>query len=513
MPEITPDTAARLESTLRTRLVDPDNSDSSLLWGELSKGLPDLAHMPLFLLQAWGKLPLHYNYLLDRAEYDADDSWSNVYASEVAALTAAAQKFNETDTSVAGKDLSFFTIDAVNTQDIDDACHFKQRPDGGWSIRLAFACPALAWPFGSDLDKAVMHRASSIYLPEATMHMLPLSLGTDVYSLKAGKHPALLLSLELDSEAEVESAEFSLACAHIAANLAYEECGAALNGDAAALAGPVGEYVSELRQGLVLADKLKQWRLKNGAVIIERNDPEIVLRETDGDTVVEVYPALENTPAQNIVGELMLLANTVTAQWAAARGVPLIHRTQDVAVPQEYCGVWKEPHEISRVVKVLPQASLAVQPRPHAGVGTSAYATVTSPLRRYCDLINEAQILSFLSAGTPHYDAEQLSHLTIQLSARLDVVLQVQRYRPRYWKLLFLKQQGNRSWHEAVVVDETDSTVFLSLLRTQIILRGKRALFGDRVDAGQHWMVRVGKINPASNDIQILEARAKEELE
>ena len=89
----------------------------------------------------------------------------------------------------------------------------------------------------------------------------------------------------------------------------------------------------------------------------------------------------------------------------------------------------------------------------------------------------------------------------------------MQRFRPRYWKLLHLRQRGDKVWHEAVITDETDTTVFLSLPLTQIILRGKRSLFGDRTEPGRRCLVRVGKINPVSNDIQILEARCGEELE
>lgn len=521
LPDISPDTGSRLENMLRARLVDPEDHDSASLWAELGKGLPDLPHMPLFLLQAWGKLPPHYNYLLDRAGYDADPAWGAAHAEEIAAVCEAVRFCERLE--APGADLApqvvftpeaFFTMDAASTQDIDDACHFAQRPDSGYSIRLAFACPALAWPFGSDLDKAVLHRASSIYLPEATLHMLPLPLGTEVYSLKAGAtRPALLLSLELDPDGEVESAEFSLSCVQIEANLSYEGCEAALKGEETPLAEPARPYLAMLQAGASLAGKLKQRRIKNGAVIIERNDPEIVLRGTGAETEVEVRPAPENALTQDIVGELMLLANSVAAGWAAARGVPLIHRTQDVAVPPEYYGIWKEPHEIARVVKVLPQAVLSVAPRPHVGVGSPAYATITSPLRRYCDLVNEAQMLSFLKNGAPLYTAEQLNHLTGQLAAKLDAVSPVQRFRPRYWKLLFLKQQGDRVWHEAVITEETDTAVFLSLPLTQIILRGKRALFGDRAAPGQRCFVRVGKINPVSNDIQVLEARSREELE
>ena len=511
LPDITPDTAARLETMLRTRLADPEDHEAVALWSELGKGLPELPHVPLFLLQAWGKLPPHYNYLLDRAGYDPDETWSSPFADEISAVAEAAQTC---PVPVSPSDLPFFTVDAASTEDIDDAGHLAQRPDGGYSIHLAFACPALAWPFGSELDKAVLHRGSSIYLPEATLHMLPPPLGTEVYSLKTGApRPALVLNLELSPDGEVESADFSLSRISVAANLSYEDCEAALADETSEAAGRVGPHLSMLKIALDLAEKFKQRRLKTGAVVIERNDPEIILRGTGADTVVEILPAPEEAPAQSIVGEFMLVANTVAAKWAAERGVPLIHRTQDVAVPPEYYGVWKEPHDIARVVKVLPQAVLSVAARPHVGVGSQAYATISSPLRRYCDLVNEAQILAFLRNGEAAYTKPELSRLVSQLSARLDAVSQVQRFRPRYWKLLYLRQRGDKVWHEAVITDETDTTVFLSLPLVQILLRGKRSLFDDRTEPGRRCLVRVGKINPVSNDIQILEARCGEDLE
>ena len=516
-PDITPDTAARLETMLRTRLADPEDHEAAALWSELGKGLPELPHMPLFLLQAWGKLPPHYNYLLDRAGYDPDPDWGHAYATEINAVAEAARAdsgYAAPNADADLGDLPFFTIDAASTQDIDDAGHLAQRPDGGYSVYLAFACPALAWPFGSELDKAVLHRGSSIYLPEATLHMLPLPLGTEIYSLKAGApRPALVLNLELSPEGEVESADFSLARISVAANLSYEDCEAALADETSEAAERVKPYLGMLKMSLNLAEKFKQRRLKTGAVVIERNDPEILLHGSGADTVVEILPAPEEAPAQNIVGEFMLVANTAAAKWAAERGVPLIHRTQNVAVPPEYYGVWKEPHDIARVVKVLPQAVLSVTARPHVGVGSQAYATITSPLRRYCDLVNEAQILAFLRKGEPAYAKPELGRLVSQLSARLDAVSQVQRFRPRYWKLLYLRQHGDKIWHEAVITDETDTTVFLSLPLVQILLRGKRSLFDDRTEPGRRCLVRVGKINPVNNDIQILETRCDEELE
>ncbi len=516
LPELYPDTAVRLEEILSARLADPEDHESASLWGELSKGLPELAQLPLFLLQAWGKRPPHYNYLLDRAGYASDETWASAYKPEIDAMIEAVARCSaEGSTDLAPLDLPFFSLDPASTQDIDDACHLAERPDGGYSIHLAFACPALAWPFGSELDKAVFNRASSLYLPEATLHMLPPPLSTETYSLKnaQSRRPALILNLELDRDGALEKTNFFLAGVRIAANLSYEVCEAVLTGENSLLAEAASAYQPMLKAALALEGKLKEQRLKNGAVIIERNDPEIILHGEGEGIKVEIIPAKDNTPAQNIVGELMLLANSAAAGWAASKELPFIYRTQDVAVPQDYYGVWKTAQDIARVIKALPQAVLSPTPRPHVGVGSSAYATITAPLRRYCDLVNEAQIISFLRMGKPVYDAEQLGRLVPQLFARLEAATQVQRFRPRYWKLLFLKQQGDKAWHEAVLTDETDTSIFLSLPMAQIILRGKRSLFDAKAAVGQSWLVRVGKINPVSNDIQILEARRKEEME
>lgn len=72
------------------------------------------------------------------------------------------------------------------------------------------------------------------------------------------------------------------------------------------------------------------------------------------------------------------------------------------------------------------------------------YAPSTSPLRRYPDMINETQIISLLRDGKPRWSKEELDTLLPLLNAHLDAAGQVQRFRPRYWKLLYFKQQGDR---------------------------------------------------------------------
>ena len=184
---------------------------------------------------------------------------------------------------------------------------------------------------------------------------------------------------------------------------------------------------------------------------------------------------------------------------------PLLYRTQDVAIPREYAGIWTEPHHMARIIKALIPSSLEMQPRPHAGLGVSSYSPITSPLRRYPDLVNEAQVVYYLQQGTPRWDSAALENMLLPLNMRLDAAGQVQRFRPRYWRLQYVRQHGDKVWWDAVVTEENDNFATVNLPREQLIVRGRRHLFGERTCPGQEVQVRLGKVNPLYNEIVLLE--------
>lgn len=116
-----PEVADRLKELLRARMIDPESQEHEALWRMLAKGLPDVPHLPLQLLVAWGELPPHYNFWLDRADYAPDDTWWQERADEVEALARAACGDDPAAADLPLCELPFVSIDSASTRDVDDA--------------------------------------------------------------------------------------------------------------------------------------------------------------------------------------------------------------------------------------------------------------------------------------------------------------------------------------------------------------------------------------------------------
>lgn len=499
-----PELAARLEKLLFDRLINPDTLEDDALWRLVAKGLPEAIHLPLQLLVAWGKLPRHYNFWLDRAGFERGDDWWREDGAAVDDIITAAG-----NAALQNCDLPFVSVDGATTRDIDDAFYLEQTPEG-WKLTLAFAAPALFWPFASSLDKKVSRRATSLYLPEGDLHMLPERVGLEACSLLEGQsRPALCMRLNINFDGAITAFEPFLANVKLSANLRYDDVQAVLENraDSGNSALPY-EKLLKIASQLGLARENK--RIGDGAAVIRKPEQKIIL-EKDGDDVrVDLRAEPENLEAHRLVGEMMIAAAAGAADWAQEKGVPLVHRTQNVALPREYAGAWVNPEDVAAVMRAMAPSTMEIDARPHAALAAARYAPVTSPLRRYADLLNEAQILNFLKNGAPRWSAEELSGLLNAFSPELDAVSHAQKYRPRYWKLLYFKRQGDKIWWDGVITEENENYVTLALPKEGLIVRGKRALFDERAYPGARVKVRLGKVNPLYNEICILETAPAE---
>lgn len=490
LPDLPSESTERLSQILRRKIGDQLDEAERKIWTAISKGLPDLPHLALLLAQAWGILPAHHNYHLDEADYEWGDGWSESFANEIEKIE---NTFSNNTGTPENEDL--ISIDAATTRDIDDAFRIRKENDG-YVVTIGLARPDSHWTFGSPLDKAVMHRATSLYLPEGTSHMMPERFGTGLYSLIAGQpRPALVTDFHLDADGALTSVCPRSAWVRIAANTTYEKADAAIkNGTDETLV-----LAHEL------AEKLLARRVASGACIIRKPEPIVTVEDKGTQTEVNITLKEPCPHSELVICEFMILANSGLADWAHDNNVPLLHRTQDIALPPEAAGVFTEPAEIMHVVKLLLPPTLETHPRRHAALGVPAYAPITSPLRRYTDFINMAQVCSFLENDTPRLDKEELNQLAVHLGLRIQAASAVQRFRPRYWKLVHLAAR-RKEYQPAVVVDEAGPMATLSMPHLQINVRAPRKLLGDKLYPGQHFLINFSRVDPLTNEIRLSEA-------
>ena len=116
--------------------------------------------------------------------------------------------------------------------------------------------------------------------------------------------------------------------------------------------------------------------------------------------------------------------------------------------------------------------------------------------RRNPDLAEDAAYLDAIVCVRKAEMAQKSGHASEAASL-------VQKQRPRYWKLLFFKQQKDKRWYDAVITEENDLFITLFLPNEQMQLRNR--CNGEKLIPGQLCRVRVGKVNPLYNEIQVVD--------
>lgn len=569
--------AGTLKNLLFKHMAETESHEENLLWKQVSKQIPDEPHIAYQLACAWKLVPEHYNFWLLKADYDETEKFAEPFAEEIGTIqnlskTISKMPFEDTSAPVLNPkqgifknclhagledgeilcgvfekalDLPFVSIDSASTKDIDDAFYFRENPDGSKEIYIALACPAFFWQFGSELDKTIAKRCTSIYLPEHSLHMLPESLSTYAFSLLEQQiKPAMIIKAVYDKENTLieKSLDFCriavqdnlqyLACEHFLsdetenAEISMED---ALNADFCGNAKsyyPIQEekyapssealakadkYRNMLQQAHAFAKAHLNKRIENGAVIIERDEYDIYLEGEDRQTKVFIEPMPQSSNAQLIVSEFMVIANAICADFAVQNNFNLFFRTQNAGMPKEMAGIWKKPEEIAKVARLLSPALTEIEAKPHTGLGLKAYSPVTSPLRRYGDLVNQAQLMHYHFFQSPLFDKEEMEQMLLSYNVHNGLAGQVQRSRPRYWRFVFMQQeakrQGENCGFHGIISDENDMYVTVSLTREQILVRAKRQLFGDKALLGQEVLLRLGKINPLLFEVSIMKVQ------
>lgn len=377
------------------------------------------------------------------------------------------------------------TIDSELTRDFDDALSCEAR-DGLVVLGIHIADPAWVILPDSLLDHAARERATSVYLPEGKIPMLPAVLSEGALSLVAGEvRPAMSVLVTLTPEGEVLDYQVTPSIIHVAERLTYEDADARIGRD------------PQLTQQFESAMRLREARFGNGAMALPIPQVELFV---DRDKRLTVRTIDREAPSQVLVSELMILANSLVAQFCTQHHIPIVYRSQ--AAPRETLptSLTYEPVLHYRQQRTMSPAKIGLAPMRHSSLGAEVYTTFTSPLRRYVDLLAHRQLRAYLQRGEPLYKEEQLSAILAEVEPSLSHAGMVEQERRRYWLFKYLAQRKGEVV-TGVILDRFPRN-YLVLLpevmhEVDLPVGGKELVPGERVQ------VRIDTVHPREGMLKV----------
>ncbi len=331
--------------------------------------------------------------------------------------------------------ITAYAIDSAESTDPDDAICFD-----GEHLWIHVANPGDTITPDSKADLDARSRGSTLYIPEGISRMLGEEAVTNfALGLTPTSH-ALSFKLKLDEYAQIVSVD-------VLRTLVKVKCITYIDADKE-------KENPDLKALFEIADKNRQKREDAGAVEIKMPKVKITVKNED-DTQKVYIDEFEKTESFLMVKEMMLLAGEAAARFAFKNNIPFQFISQEAPglpkkLPQGLAGEYRKR-------KSMRPRSVGTIPAMHSALGISMYSQVTSPLRRYGDLIAHQQLLKFI-------DGKELM-LTDDLLMRIgagDIAARncglADRNSKQHWKLIYLLQ--NPEWTgEAVVLESLKKSV------------------------------------------------------
>ena len=331
----------------------------------------------------------------------------------------------------------FITIDGENTKDIDDAI-YAVKTQSGFKLMVAIADPAEIIHPGSPLDVSAKLAGFTAYLPGSSVHMLPSDISEGICSLAEGlKRNALVASINFDLEGNVIDTAFRLSTIKSEAKLSYAAVDAIMEGKPSTLPKHILDSISALDE---LTTILQKKRRQQGVFYPQAPFYQLCI---DGFEVKSIE-RLVSGPSQRLVEEAMVAANTAFGQLMRNSNMPCLYRVspgfkkvlvpkltqilvelgiyqgEDLNTPTAFRAIMARADTLDQsrpgvralINRFVDKTQHSVEPGHHAIMGIDAYATFTSPLRKYSDLVNHQSLKALLTdAKAPYVDSELAKHL------------------------------------------------------------------------------------------------------
>lgn len=327
------------------------------------------------------------------------------------------------------RDVTTFTIDPEDAKDFDDALSFRKLDNGHYEIGVHIADVTHYVKPNSLLEKEAFDRATSVYLVDRTIPMLPERLSNGLCSLRPEEDKLTFAAVfELDAKGKIQDEWFGRTVIHSDKRFSYEEAQGVIESGR----GPFSEELSILND---LAKKLRKERFSKGAVNFETTEVKFKLDEKGRP--LAVIPKVRKD-AHKLIEEFMLLANKQVANFIfnynkGKEKNTYVYRVHDFPDPDkvkdfalfakqfghrmnvEEASISQslnklmnaiegkpEQHVLEQLaIRTMAKAKYSTEPKGHFGLAFNHYSHFTSPIRRYPDMMAHRLLQHYLDDKKP----------------------------------------------------------------------------------------------------------------
>ncbi|PWK78770.1 ribonuclease R [Mucilaginibacter oryzae] len=370
------------------------------------------------------------------------------------------------------RDITTFTIDPFDAKDFDDALSYRVLENGNYEVGVHIADVSHYIIPDSALDKEALDRATSVYLVDRVIPMLPERLSNGLCSLRP-KEEKLCFSavFEMDEEANIITEWYGKTIIFSDRRFTYEEVQEVIE-------TTQGDFKDEILKLNALAHKLRARKFKNGAISFETTEVKFKLDENGKPLGVYVK---ERKDAHKLIEDFMLLANRKVAERVSKMGkgkhkYTFVYRVHDSPKPDALANFaqfaarfgykinTKSDKETARslnflmedvegkkeqnvlthlAIRSMAKALYTTKSSSHYGLAFDHYTHFTSPIRRYPDVMVHRLLFHYLNGGQSA-NAEAYEKLCAHSSAMEKKAADAERSSVKYKQAEYLRDQvGN----------------------------------------------------------------------
>ena len=389
-----------------------------------------------------------------------------------------------------------FTCDPADAKDFDDALSIRKTENGLWEVGVHIADVTHYVEEGGIIDKEALNRATSVYLVDRTIPMLPEKLCNNLCSLRPDEDKlAYSVIFELDEDAYVRNSRIVHTIIRSNRRFCYEEVQAIIENQQ-------GEFVDEILVLDKMAKKLRERRFKNGAVNFDR--VEVKFNIDENGKPLSVY-FKESKDANKLIEEFMLLANRTVAEKIGKVGKDkkaktFVYRVHDLPDPEKLDNLSqfisrfgyklrtsgsknditkslnkllndvrgkKEENLIETIsVRAMMKAYYSTNNIGHYGLAFEYYTHFTSPIRRYPDMMVHRLLTRYLEEDGRSANLKKYEGMCEQSSKMEEVAAQAERASIKYKQVEFMSDKIGQVF-EGVISGISDWGIYVELNETK----------------------------------------------